>query len=212
MPAAIVLHSGGMDSSVALLLARREGCDPLSLGIDYGQRHSVELLYASRLCERERIPRRVLEVKWDMPQTGIPRNRELDEMPRAGPSPAFLPARNAVFLVLAAAEASGGGANELWLGVNALDYSGYPDCRPEFLAAFEEMLARAMPDPPRVVAPLVERTKPQIAALARELGIGPGDTWSCYDPQLGEAGVTPCRVCDACKLHAYAWKQANSVG
>ena len=201
-----------MDSSVALLLARREGRDALSLGIDYGQRHSVELLYAGRLCERVGIPRRVLEVKWDMPQTGIPRNRELDEMRSAGPSPAFLPARNAVFLVLAAAEAAGVGATELWLGVNALDYSGYPDCRPEFLAAFEEMLARAMPDPPKVVAPLVERTKPQIAALARELGIGPGDTWSCYDPQLGEGGVTPCSICDACKLHAYAWEQANSAG
>jgi 7-cyano-7-deazaguanine synthase len=209
MPSAIVLHSGGMDSSVALLLARRDGRDPLSLGIDYGQRHSVELLYAARLCEREGIPRRVLEVKWDMPQTGIPRDREVDEMRSAGPSPAFLPARNAVFLVLAAAEAAGVGASELWLGVNALDYSGYPDCRPEFLAAFEEMLARAMPDPPRVVAPLVEHTKPQIAALARGLGIGPGDTWSCYDPQLSDEGVTPCRVCDACKLHAYAWENAG---
>lgn len=201
-----------MDSSVALLLARREGREPLSLGIDYGQKHSVELLYAGRLCERENISRRVLEVKWDMPQTGVPRNRELEEMRGAGPSPAFLPARNAVFLVLAAAEAAGIGASELWLGVNALDYSGYPDCRPEFLAAFQEMLARAMPDPPRVVAPLVERTKPEIAALARELEIGEGDTWSCYDPQLGADGVTPCRICDACKLHAYAWANANNAG
>jgi 7-cyano-7-deazaguanine synthase len=206
---AIVLHSGGMDSSVALLLARREGREPLSLGIDYGQRHSVELLYAKALCERERIPRRLLEVKWDMPQTGVPRDREIDEMRSAGPSPAFLPARNAVFLVLAAAEAAGTGATELWLGVNALDYSGYPDCRPEFLASFEEMLARAMPEPPRVVAPLVEQTKPQIATLAHELGIGEGDTWSCYDPQLGADGVTPCRICDACKLHAYAWANAG---
>jgi 7-cyano-7-deazaguanine synthase len=210
MSAAIVLHSGGMDSSVALLLARREGRDPLSLGIDYGQLHSVELLYANQLCRRESIPRRVLEVKWDLPPTGIPRNRELDEMRSAGPSPAFLPARNAVFLILAAAQAAGMGATELWLGVNALDYSGYPDCRPQFLAAFEAMLAQALPDPPRVVAPLVDKTKPQIAALARELGIGPGDTWSCYDPQIGADGVTPCRICDACKLHAYAWEQANS--
>ena len=209
MTKAIVLHSGGMDSSVALLLARREGRDPLSLGFDYGQRHSVELMYAARLCDREGIARRVLEVKWDMPQTGVPRDREIDEMRSAGPSPAFLPARNAVFLVLAAAEAAGIGATELWLGVNALDYSGYPDCRPEFLAAFEEMLARAMPGPPKVVAPLVERTKPQIAALARELGIGEGDTWSCYDPQIGAAGVTPCNICDACKLHAYAWANAG---
>jgi 7-cyano-7-deazaguanine synthase len=197
-----------MDSSVALLLARRDGREPLSLGINYGQLHSVELLYAAALCRRESIVRRVLEVKWDMPATGIPRNRELDEMRSAGPSPAFLPARNAVFLVLAAAEAAGIGASEIWLGVNALDYSGYPDCRPEFLAAFEAMLARAMPDPPKLVAPLVDKTKPQIATLARELGIAPGDTWSCYDPQLGAAGVTPCRICDACRLHAYAWESA----
>src|SRR5688500_3445787 len=115
MTKAVVLHSGGMDSSVALLLARREGREPLSLGIDYGQLHSVELLYAAALCAREGIPRRVLEVKWDPPATGIPRNRELDEMRTGAPSPAFLPARNAVFLVLAAAQAAGAGASELWL-------------------------------------------------------------------------------------------------
>jgi 7-cyano-7-deazaguanine synthase len=125
---------------------------------------------------------------------------------RGAPSAAFVPARNAVFLALAAAEAAGIGAREVHIGVNALDYSGYPDCRPQFIAAFEAMLAQAMPAPPRIVAPLLTMSKPQIGALARELGLGPGDTWSCYDPQYRSGGVQPCGVCDACKLHAHAWE------
>jgi 7-cyano-7-deazaguanine synthase len=202
----IVLHSGGLDSSVALLLAAQAGRPVLSLGFDYAQLHSVELLYAAALCGKHGIPRRVIRVEWDKPAgLGVPRHRSLEEM-SATPSSAFLPARNAVFLTLAAAQAAGVGATELWLGVNALDYSGYPDCRPKFLAAFEVMLAAAVPAPPRVVAPLVSKTKPQIAELAHTLGIGPGETWSCYDPQLTPAGIQPCAVCDACKLHAHAWQ------
>jgi 7-cyano-7-deazaguanine synthase len=177
----------------------------LSLGFDYAQLHSVELLYAAALCAKHGIPRRVIRVEWDKPASlGVPRHRDLAEMAQA-PSAAFLPARNAVFLTLAAAQAAGVGARELWLGVNALDYSGYPDCRPEFLAAFEAMLAAAMPDPPRLAAPLVHKTKPEIAALARNLGLARGETWSCYDPQLAADGVRPCAVCDACKLHSHAW-------
>jgi 7-cyano-7-deazaguanine synthase len=197
-----------MDSSVALLLSRREGRSPLSLGIDYGQLHSVELLYAEALCRRAGIPRRVLQVRWDLPQTGIPRNRTLDEMRSGEPSAAFLPARNAVFLTMAAAQAAGIGANQIWIGVIAIDFSSYPDCRPQFIAAFEEMLRQATPDPPRVMAPLLCMTKPQIATLARELGLAPGDTWSCYDPQLAAGGIVVCGVCDACKLHAHAWEHA----
>ena len=100
MPDTVVLHSGGLDSSAALLLAKREGREPLSLGIDYGQLHIVELLYAAALCRREGIPRRVLEVRWDLPATGIPRNRSLDEMRSGEPSAAFLPARNAARLTI----------------------------------------------------------------------------------------------------------------
>jgi 7-cyano-7-deazaguanine synthase len=185
-------------------MAQRTGAQVLSLGFDYGQAHSVELLYAAALCRKHGIARRVIRVEWDKPPLGVPRHRSLEEMGRE-PSAASLPARNAVFLVLAAAEAAGVGAGELWLGVNALDYSGYPDCRPEFLAAFRAMLAAALPDPPQVIAPLVDRTKPEIAALARELGLGRDESWSCYDPQLGPTGVSPCGVCDACKLNDYAW-------
>jgi 7-cyano-7-deazaguanine synthase len=206
----IVLHSGGMDSSVALLLARQTGTEVLSLGFDYGQAHGVERMFAAELCRKHGIPRRVLRLRWDKPPLGVPRGRSLEEMGRE-PSAAFLPARNAVFLTLAAAEAAGVGARELWLGVNALDYSGYPDCRPEFIAAFQAMLDLAMPDAPRVVAPLQHHTKPQIAALARELGLGRDETWSCYDPQLDGGAVKPCGLCDACKLHAYAWDPANAA-
>jgi 7-cyano-7-deazaguanine synthase len=201
----IVLHSGGLDSSVTLLLAQQSADEVVSLGFDYGQAHAVELLYAAALCERLDVTRRLIKLEWDKPALGVPRNRTLEDM-RSAPSAAFLPARNAVFLILAAAEAAGIGASELWLGVNALDYSGYPDCRPEFLAAFEAMLAQAMPDPPQLVAPLVEKTKPQIAVLARELGLSREETWSCYDPQLREGGVLPCGICDACQLNHFAWE------
>jgi 7-cyano-7-deazaguanine synthase len=194
-----------MDSSVALLLAKRNGHEVLSLGIDYGQAHAVEMEYAQRFCDSRGILRRVLTVRWDMPALGVPVNRSIAQMRSRGPSPAFLPARNAVFLTLAVAEAAGVGAREVHLGVNALDYSGYPDCRPEFLAAFEAMIAQAMPDPPAIVAPLVHLTKPQIAQLARELGIRRDETWSCYDPQGDAGAVVPCGICDACRLHAYAW-------
>ena len=200
----IVLHSGGMDSSVALLIAQQSGASVLSLGFDYAQAHSVELLYAAALCRRHAIPRRIIRVEWDKPVLGVPTGRSFEEM-GSSPSSAFLPARNAVFLTLAAAEAAGVGAGELWLGVNALDYSGYPDCRPEFIEAFQAMLAAAIPQPPLVVAPLIDKTKPQIAALARELGLERGETWSCYDPQLGQWGVSPCEICDACRLNELAW-------
>ena len=211
-----MLLSGGLDSYTAAAVAKRDGFDLFALSIDYGQRHSEELA-ASRAVAKSLAVRKHLELALDLTRIGgsaltsgqidVPKDQPID--PQVIPS-TYVPARNTIFLSVALGWAEVLGAADIVIGVNALDYSGYPDCRPEFLAAFEEMLARAMPDPPTVVAPLVELTKPQIAALAQDLGIGPGDTWSCYDPQLGADGVTPCRVCDACKLHAYAWEQANN--
>jgi 7-cyano-7-deazaguanine synthase len=100
----------------------------------------------------------------------------------------------------------------VWLGVNAVDYSGYPDCRESFLSAFRTMWAEAVPNPPRIVAPLVTLTKPEIAALARELGLNPGDTWSCYAPDTSGPEPKPCGHCDACMLHNHAWAEAATVG
>jgi 7-cyano-7-deazaguanine synthase len=126
---------------------------------------------------------------------------------RSSVSPAFLPGRNAVFLCLACAEAAGRNFNEVWIGVNAVDFSGYPDCRPAFIRAFEGMILEAIPNGPRIVAPLLNLSKAEIARKARTLGISQGETWSCYRPQITIAGVEPCHRCDACILHEHAWKE-----
>jgi 7-cyano-7-deazaguanine synthase len=203
----VVLHSGGLDSTVCLLLAKANGREPHSLGIAYGQRHDVELDYAARQCARFGVPRHVIDVGWQKPGIVIPKDRSVAEM-KAGIAPTFVPGRNAVFLALACAEAAGVGASEVWIGVNAVDYSGYPDCRETFLSAFRAMWAEAVPNPPKIVAPLVTLTKPEIAGLARTLGLKPGDTWSCYAPDLSSGEPQPCGHCDACLLHNHAWAEA----
>jgi 7-cyano-7-deazaguanine synthase len=206
----IVLHSGGLDSTLCLLLARKHGREPRSLGISYGQRHDIEIAYARKQCERFGIERHLVDVGWQKPEIVIPTGRTMEQM-RGGIAPTFLPGRNAVFLAIACAEAAGVGAEEVWIGVNAVDYSGYPDCRGSFLDAFRAMWAEAVPKPPRLVAPLVNLTKPQIAAHAKALGLAPGDTWSCYAPDTTGPEPKPCGVCDACILHAHAWAEAYRV-
>lgn len=202
----IVLHSGGMDSTVCLLLAREQGHEVISLGIDYAQKSRAELEYAKNLCGRFGVERRILHVEWDKPVRQMPMDRQVDQM-KTTISPAFLPMRNALFLVLACAEAPGAGAGQVWIGVNSLDYSGYPDCRPEFLEAFRTMIALAMDNPPEIVAPLSDISKPEIAREAARLGLGRDDTWSCYRPITGADGYEPCGRCDACVLHKFAWDE-----
>lgn len=207
-PRCLVLHSGGLDSTTCLLLAKARGRDPISLGIRYGQRHDVELAYAERQCAKFGIPRRMIDVSWTKPAIEIPVDRSFDDM-RSGLAPTFVPGRNAVFLALACAEAAGVGASEIWLGVNAVDYSGYPDCRESFLTAFRAMWREAVPEPPAIVAPLVTLNKPEIAALARTLGLAPDETWSCYAPVGSGSAATPCGRCDACRLNSLAWAEAH---
>jgi 7-cyano-7-deazaguanine synthase len=201
---ALVLHSGGLDSTVCLLLARSYGLRVISFGVDYGQRHHVELQYAATQCSRFRIQRHVVQVAWDKPVRDIPLDRKRDSLGK-DVSPAFLPGRNGVFLMLACAEAAGVGADEVWIGVNSIDFSGYPDCKPEFIAAFKAMLRRGFSHPPKILAPLQRKSKPAIAEMARGLGLTRTDTWSCYRPQVSSTGLTPCARCDACVLHEYAW-------
>ncbi len=205
---AIVLHSGGLDSTLCMLLAREAGLSVVSFGIDYGQRHRLELEYAIAQCRRFGFERRVLRVEWDKPVRDVPTGRSLDEI-RCGISPAFLPVRNALFLTLACAEATGINAEDVWIGINAVDFSGYPDCRPEFIDSFRKMINLAVPNGPKIVAPLLEMSKPQIAAEARRLGLAPGDTWSCYQPRFTDQGISPCGQCDACILHDHAWHDAD---
>jgi 7-cyano-7-deazaguanine synthase len=206
----IVLHSGGLDSTTCLLLALEQSADVLSLGIDYGQANRTELEYALQQCHRFKVPRKILRVEWDKPKREIPLGRTV-EIIKQGVSSAFLPGRNALFLILACAEGSGIGAEEVWIGINSIDYSGYPDCRPDFLDAFRNMLKIAIPNGPRIVAPLMSLSKPEIAKEAYRLGLSPGETWSCYRPVQTSSGVKACGCCDACILHKYAWDHARDV-
>ncbi len=201
----VILHSGGLDSTVCLLMAIEKGYQPISLGIDYNQRHIIETQYAFAQCKSLNIPRKLIKVSWDKPSREIPLNRTLEEI-KSGVSSAFLEGRNIVFLSLACAEAAGLKASQIWIGVNSLDYSGYPDCRPEFLNSFENMISLGFPNGPAIVAPIIEMTKPEIAMKADELGIKKGDTWSCYRPSVTSEGIKPCGECDACVLHDHAWK------
>lgn len=201
----VVLHSGGLDSTVCLLLALSRGHDVISLGIDYNQTHRIELDYATAQCDQHGVERRVIRVSWDKPQRVIPTNRSLSEI-RRGVSSAFLPGRNGVFLMLATAEASGLGADEIWTGINSIDFSGYPDCTPKFIESFRKMLTLAIPGGAKLVAPIQNKSKPQIGRLAKRLGLRNEDTWSCYRPRITQTGLSPCGVCDACKLHQYAWQ------
>jgi 7-cyano-7-deazaguanine synthase len=200
----LVLHSGGMDSTACLYKAHESGYDVMSLGVDYGQSLAVEMLFASVQCKRKGIDRQIVNVRWAKPERHIPLDRDTKEM-RRDVSPAFLPARNVIFLSLAIGHGAGIGADEIWTGINSIDYSGYPDCTPEFYEAFVSLQKIAAPNGPAIKAPLLTKTKPEIAALAKSLGIGPNDTWSCYRPELLDGAIKPCGRCDACRLHQYAW-------
>lgn len=209
MKRVLVLHSGGMDSTTCLYKAHQEGAEVYSLGFDYGQRLSVELLFAQRQCDELSIPRQVVRIDWQKPERVIPINRDIQEM-RASVSSAFLPSRNAIFLTIGCAHAAGIGAHEVHVGINSIDFSGYPDCTPEFLTSFTAMMSIANPGGAQVVAPLLNMDKRQIAALAHELGIGEHDTWSCYRPNMHEGAISPCGECDACRLHEHAWRAVDN--
>jgi len=202
---AVVLHSGGLDSSVCLLLALEDGREVVSVGFDYGQQSRVELEYAHLQCRERGIQRRIIRFEWDKPARNLAQGRTLQDIATGGVSPAFLPGRNAVFLALGCAEAAGISAEEVWIGVNAIDYSGYPDCTPEFVDSFQLMVRQAMPTAPAIVAPLIRLSKPEIAKEARRLGLSRAETWSCYRPQMSKAGIKRCQSCDACTLSDLAW-------
>lgn len=209
-PKVIILHSGGLDSTVCLLQAIEEGYEPISLGIDYNQKHVIETQFALAQCKVLNTERKLIKVSWDKPIRNIPTGRTLEEI-KHGVSVAFLEGRNIVFLALACAEAAGVKAKEVWLGINAIDYSGYPDCRPEFLDSFVTMLSFGFPNGPKIKSPLLKMTKPEIAQEAYRLGILKGDTWSCYRPKVSQHGIEPCNECDACVLHNYAWTQVKET-
>ena len=216
---AVVLLSGGLDSTTVLAVARSQGYECSALSFDYGQRHSVELEAAGRVASAYGVRRHVV-MTIDLRAFGgsaltddiaVPKGRAASEMAGAIPV-TYVPARNTIFLSFALALAETTGAADIFIGVNALDYSGYPDCRPEYIAAFETMadLATRAGVEGRlrttIHTPLAELTKAGIIRLGASLGVDYGLTHSCYDP---DPAGRPCGECDSCRLRAKGFAEAG---
>ena len=210
---AVVLLSGGLDSMVCAGLAREAGFGVLALTIDYGQRHRVELEASKKIAEL--LADRHIILPLDLRAFGGSALTDDIAVPKGGVGTdipvTYVPARNTVFLSLALAWAEAAGARDLFVGVNALDYSGYPDCRPAFIEEFERLarLATKAGDEGAtftVRAPLLHMTKADIAREAARLGLDAGLSHSCYDP--GEGGDA-CGLCDACRLRAKGFEDAG---
>ncbi|MFO7958646.1 MAG: 7-cyano-7-deazaguanine synthase QueC [Candidatus Brocadiia bacterium] len=214
-PKAVVLLSGGLDSATVLAVAVDAGYACHALSFRYGQRHAVELGAARRVAESlGAVEHRVL----DLPvgefgassltdaAAQVPRDREMGGIPST-----YVPARNTIFLAFGLAMAEVVGAEAVYIGVNAVDYSGYPDCRPEFIQAFQRVAELATrqaveADAPRIVAPLVNMTKAEIIRTGAELGVDYSLTLSCYDPdERGRA----CGHCDSCRLRRAGFREAG---
>ena len=216
---AVVLLSGGLDSATVAAIARSQGFEPCAISFRYGQRHALELEYARRVASSLGITRHVT-VEFDLRKFGgsaltadieVPKGREAGAMGKGIPV-TYVPARNTIFLSFALAYAETLGANDIFVGVNALDYSGYPDCRPEYIAAYEAMANLAtragVEGAGRLTihAPLLKMSKGDIIRRGLELGVDYSLTWSCYDP--GPSG-RPCGRCDSCVLRAKGFAEAG---
>ena len=213
---AVVLLSGGLDSYTAAAIAGSEGSRLFALTVRYGQVHAREVAAARRVAAALGVERH-RELSVDLSALGgsaltgagaVPKDRALDA---GGIPPTYVPARNTVLLSLALAWAEALGARDLVIGVNALDYSGYPDCRPEYVAAFERLAALATKAAVeggrfRIHAPLITMTKAQIIRRGHALGLDYGLTHSCYDPP---PDGRPCRRCDSCRLRARGFAEAG---
>lgn len=220
-PTAVVLLSGGLDSATVLAIAQAEGFDVAAISFRYGQRHAVELAAARRIAARHAVARHAI-VEIDLRAFGgsaltadlpVPKHDSVEQIGDGIPL-TYVPARNTVFLSLALAWAETLGADDIFLGVNALDYSGYPDCRPEFVEAFERtanLATKAAVEGGRrlrIHAPLIHWSKAQIIRRGRELGVDYGLTVSCYDP---DAAGRPCGRCDSCLLRRRGFAEAGEV-
>ncbi|HEY1602410.1 MAG TPA: 7-cyano-7-deazaguanine synthase QueC [Pirellulales bacterium] len=216
---AVLLLSGGLDSATAGAIARDEGFELFALSFDYGQRHKHELVAAARVAQALGV-RRHVTLKIDLAQFGasaltadiaVPKDRSTEAM-SVGIPVTYVPARNTVFLSLALALAETAPAADIFLGVNALDYSGYPDCRPEYIEAFERLANLATKAGIegtlkfQIHAPLIHWTKAEIIRRGHELGLDYSLTHSCYDPD--PAGRS-CGGCDACQLRRKGFAEAG---
>jgi 7-cyano-7-deazaguanine synthase len=211
---AVVLVSGGLDSMVAAALARERGFALLALTVDYGQRNRIELEAAARIAAALGAERHIV-LPLDLRPFGgsaltadipVPKEGTGDEVPVT-----YVPARNTIFLSLALGWAEAAGAEDIFIGVNALDYSGYPDCRPDFIAAFEHLASLATKAGAegrrfRIAAPLLRMTKADIVGEAVRLGLDAALSWSCYDPA---SDGRHCGLCDSCRLRSRGFEEAG---
>jgi 7-cyano-7-deazaguanine synthase len=221
MPRAVVLLSGGLDSATTLAVARSEGYEVYALSVDYGQRHRGELDYAAAQARLQGATEHRL-IRLDLRAVGgsaltddiaVPKDRSLDVIGHGVPV-SYVPARNTVLLALCLGYAEVAGAFDMFIGANAIDYSGYPDCRPEFLIAFERLANLATKaaiegkGTYRVHAPLISLTKSDIIRLGTKLGVDYSQTLSCYDP---DAAGRPCGRCDSCQLRVKGFADAGLI-
>jgi 7-cyano-7-deazaguanine synthase len=219
MPKAVVLFSGGLDSTTVLYQARVDGFDCYALSFDYQQRHQKELVAARKIAQMAQVAEHRV-VAFDLRCWGgsaltdssidLPVERDLGQMAEEIPV-TYVPARNTIFLSFALAYAEAIQANRVYLGVNALDYSGYPDCRPEYIAAMQQVFDLGTKqglsgNGIQIAAPLVNLHKTEIIQLGNRLGVSWADTWSCYD-----GGELACGVCDSCRLRLAAFAELGLV-
>jgi len=216
---AIILSSGGLDSTTAMAMAKNNGFQLYSLSFDYGQRHFLELKAAEKIAEAMGVAKHLV-IKIDMKAIGgsaltdwfdVPKNSSLNKEEQQIPI-TYVPARNTIFLSFALAWAEVLGVEDIFIGVNAIDYSGYPDCRLEYIQAFEKMANLATKagvekkSEIKIQTPLINMTKADIVRLGMRLGVDYGLTHSCYDPSLdGKA----CGECDSCRLRKKGFEQVG---
>jgi 7-cyano-7-deazaguanine synthase len=217
---AVVLLSGGLDSTTVLAIAKNQGYAAYALSFRYGQRHAVELDAAARVAAMQGVERHVI-ADIDLRVFGgssltsdiaVPKHDTAEELTDEIPS-TYVPARNTIFLSFALAYAETVGAHDIFIGVNALDYSGYPDCRPEYIEAFQNMAnlaTKAGVNGQRlnIHTPLISLTKAQIVTAGLELGVDYGLTSSCYDP---DSSGHPCGRCDSCLLRLKGFAEAGQT-
>ena len=218
MSRAVVLLSGGLDSTTTLAVARRDGHTPYAMTFRYGQRHAIEVDAARRVAGAAKVADHVI-VDIDLRTFGgsaltgnanIPKDRSAESMSSGVPI-TYVPARNTIFLSFALAWAEVLDAGDIYIGVNALDYSGYPDCRPEFIAAYQRMAdlatrAGVEGKGPHIRSPLIDMTKAEIIRLGQSLGVDYSLTASCYDP---DSHGRACGRCDSCKLRLKGFSEAG---
>jgi len=212
-PKAVVLLSGGLDSVTTLALAQEQGFECHALSLDYGQRHDAELAAAKRIATGAGVEHKVVPIGLDVIGGSALTDAAIAVPDHAGTGipVTYVPARNTVFLSLALGWAEVLGAWDIFIGVNAVDYSGYPDCRPEYIAAFERLAQLATKGGAeggrfRIHTPLIELSKAEIIRTGLRLGVNYTDTVSCYS---ADADGRACGVCDACRLRAAGFRDAD---